>query len=186
MGDNTDGAGIVRDICVNLARPIRGQRVLLLGAGGAARGSVLPLLQAQPASLLIANRTAAKAQALAAEMQGHGQAHGADAQLQVDVQGCGFDALALAAQPFDLIINATSAGLSDARLEIADSIFAPGCLAYDMLYGRETPFMAQARQAGARVSDGLGMLVEQAAEAFLIWRGVRPQTAEILAALRQT
>lgn len=184
MGDNTDGAGIVRDICVNLARPIRGQRVLLLGAGGAARGSVLPLLQAQPASLLIANRTAAKAQALAAEMQGHGQAHGADAQ--VDVQGCGFDALALAAQPFDLIINATSAGLSDARLEIADSIFAPGCLAYDMLYGRETPFMAQARQAGARVSDGLGMLVEQAAEAFLIWRGVRPQTAEILAALRQT
>lgn len=186
MGDNTDGAGIVRDICVNLARPIRGQRVLLLGAGGAARGSVLPLLQAQPASLLIANRTAAKAQALAAEMQGHGQAHGADAQLQVDVQGCGFEALALAAQPFDLIINATSAGLSDARLEIADSVFAPGCLAYDMLYGRETPFMAQARQAGARVSDGLGMLVEQAAEAFLIWRGVRPQTAEILAALRQT
>jgi shikimate dehydrogenase len=176
IGDNTDGAGLVRDICTNLGQTIAGRRVLLLGAGGAARGSVLPLLQAQPATLVIANRTAAKAQALAEEMHGVGPARA--------VSGCGF--AELGDQAFDLVINATSAGLSDAALAIPASVFAPGCLAYDMVYGRETPFMAQARRAGARVSDGLGMLIEQAAEAFLIWRGVRPETTALLAELRQS
>ncbi|MBV2234516.1 MAG: shikimate dehydrogenase [Sterolibacterium sp.] len=172
-GDNTDGAGLVRDISVNLGRSIKGQRVLLLGAGGAARGSVLPLLQEQPACLVIANRTAARAQQLAREMGAHGH-----------VQAGGF--AELGNQSFDLIINATAAGLSDAVLEIADHVFAPGCLAYDMLYGRQTPFMAQARRVGAQVADGLGMLVEQAAEAFWLWRGLRPETAAVLAALRQS
>lgn len=173
LGDNTDGAGIVRDIRTNLAQEIAGRRVLLLGAGGAARGSVLPLLQEAPACLVIANRTAARARALAEALAVHGK-----------LRGCGF--AELGGQSFDIVINATSAGLSDAAPEIPDGVFAPDCLAYDMLYGRETPFMAQARRAGARVSDGLGMLVEQAAEAFLVWRGLRPDTAAVLAGLRRS
>jgi len=169
-GDNTDGAGLVRDIAANLGCPIEGRRILLLGAGGAARGVILPLLEQMPSGIFVANRTAAKAVDLA-------DAFG--------IEGGGFDALA--GRPFDLVVNATSAGLSDAALPLPDGIFAPGCLAYDMLYGRETPFMAQARAAGCpglKVADGLGMLVEQAAEAFLVWRGIRPDTAPVLAELR--
>jgi shikimate dehydrogenase len=166
-GDNTDGAGLVRDLTANLGCSLAGKRILLLGAGGAARGVILPLLEEKPAALHIANRTAAKAEELA---------------VAFGISGGGFDALA--GQTFDLVINATSAGLSDATLPLPAGVFAPGCLAYEMLYGRETPFMAQARAARARVADGLGMLVEQAAEAFFIWRGVRPDTAPVLAALR--
>jgi shikimate dehydrogenase len=172
LGDNTDGAGIVRDITVNLATPIAGQRVLLLGAGGAARGTLLPLLEQQPARLMIANRTADKAHALAALAPAG------------TTQGCNLSELA--GQSFDLVINATSAGLNEQALDLPDGLFAPGALAYDMLYGRETPFMRQAHAAGARVADGLGMLVEQAAEAFFIWRGVRPETATVLQELRST
>ena len=177
FGDNTDGAGIVRDITVNLGRSIAGQRVLLLGAGGAARGTILPLLEEHPARLVIANRTAEKARALADELA-------ALLKSPAELQACGL--AELAGQAFDIVINATSAGLSDSALAIPDSLFAPGCLAYDMVYGRETPFMAQARHAatGVRVADGLGMLVEQAAEAFQLWRGVRPDTAPLLAELR--
>lgn len=170
-GDNTDGAGLVRDIEHNLATAIRGRRVLLLGAGGAARGVILPLLDAGAAELCIANRTAEKAVQLATLAD--------DAR----VQGGGYAELAGA---FDLIINATSAGLSDQTLPLSATVFAPGALAYDMVYGRSTPFMQQAQAAGARVADGLGMLVEQAAEAFVVWRGVRPDTAPVLAALRQS
>lgn len=176
LGDNTDGAGLVRDLTANLGAAIAGRRVLLLGAGGAARGAVLPLLEQKPAELFIANRTADKAAALATEL----------APLAPDgavhPQGGGFDALA--GRGFDLVINATSAGLTAQALPLPAGVFAPGSLAYDMLYGRETPFMAQARAAGARVADGLGMLVEQAAEAFALWRGLRPDTAPVLAALR--
>lgn len=164
-GDNTDGAGLVRDITVNLGRGLRGARILILGAGGAARGVILPLLAGQPASIFIANRTAEKAARLAADFQ---------------VDGGGF--VALANQTFDLVINATSAGLSSAVLPTPT--FASGALAYEMLYGRATPFMQSASAAGAQVADGLGMLVEQAAEAFFVWRGVRPQTAPVLAELR--
>lgn len=171
-GDNTDGAGIVRDITTNLGQPIRGQRVLLLGAGGAARGCLQPLQAEAPAQLVLANRTASKAQALVTELKPHG----------IILTACGFDVLA--GQSFDLIINATSAGLSDATLPIPDTLFASCRLAYDMLYGHETAFMAQARRAQVRVADGLGMLVEQAAAAFLLWRGVRPETAPLLARLR--
>ena len=168
FGDNTDGAGLVTDIVHNHTSPIAGARVLLLGAGGAARGVIRPLLEAGPASLTLANRSPEKALAL--------QAHfGA-------LSVCGFEALS--ANQFDLVINATSAGLDDAALPISESIFAPGALAYDMMYGRQTPFMRLAAGAGARVADGLGMLVEQAAEAFYLWRGVRPDTASVIRQLR--
>jgi shikimate dehydrogenase len=167
VGDNTDGAGLVRDITANLGVAIVGRRVLILGAGGAARGVILPLREQGPAEIFIANRTAAKAQQLAAEFA---------------VAGGGFEALA--GRAFDLVINATSAGLADAALPLPDDAFAPDCLAYEMLYGRETRFMAQARAAGCHVADGLGMLVEQAAEAFVVWRGLRPDTAPVLAELR--
>lgn len=175
LGDNTDGAGILRDITVNLGFAVAGRRVLLLGAGGAARGTVLPLLDAQPASLTIANRTASKAAELADEFATAGA---------IAPTGCGL--AQLAGQQFDLVINATSASLSDAAPDLPAGLYAPGSLAYDMMYGKgETPFLAAARQQGAaRLADGLGMLVEQAAESFFLWRGVRPETAPVLAELR--
>ena len=171
FGDNTDGAGLVRDIENNLAFPIAGRRVLLLGAGGAARGVILPLLEQNPATLTIANRNADKARTLAELAASR-------------ARGTGF--AELAGQSFDLIINATSASLAGATLPLPDGIFAAGSLAYDMMYGKdETPFLAQARNPGAaRRSDGLGMLVEQAAESFFIWRQKRPQTRDLLAELR--
>lgn len=173
VGDNTDGAGLVRDIQINLGFQIAGKRVLLLGAGGAARGVVQPLSDLAPMRLMIANRTAKKSRSLA---------DGFGLGFDFRVEGGGFDELA--GQAFDLVVNATSAGLADAALPLPDSIFAPGCLAYEMVYGRETPFMRQAGRAGARVVDGLGMLIEQAAEAFYVWRGVRPDTTPVLKELR--
>ncbi|MBL8488607.1 MAG: shikimate dehydrogenase [Rhodocyclaceae bacterium] len=178
FGDNTDGAGLVRDLKSNLGCDVAGRRVLLLGAGGAARGVVLPLLLEGPEELFIANRSAEKAARLAVEF-----ARLPGCALPVKPQGGGFGELAGAS--YDLIINATSAGLQDARLPLPLGIFAAGSLAYEMLYGRDTPFMAQARAVGARVADGLGMLVEQAAEAFFVWRGKRPETGPVIAALRQ-
>ena len=175
IGDNTDGAGLVRDIEQNLAVTLQGKRVLLMGAGGAAYGVVLPLLSAG-AELSIVNRTADKAVELAKKFP------------KASVNGCGY--AELTDQQFDVVINATSAGLTDSAVPLPSGIFAPGALAYDMMYGRETPFMAFARCEGARlklnisVADGLGMLVEQAAEAFTIWRCVRPNTAPVIAALR--
>ena len=171
-GDNTDGAGLVRDLTHNQGVDLAGKRLLLLGAGGAARGVILPLLEARPAALTLANRTEEKAFRLALEFAGK-----ADAL----PEACGFEQLA--GQTFDVVINATSAGLSDTPLPLPPHLFAPHAVAYDMVYGRETPFMKQARTAGCRVADGLGMLVEQAAEAFFLWRGMRPQTGPVLAAL---
>jgi shikimate dehydrogenase len=176
LGDNTDGAGLVRDLTHNLGVTLSGKRILLLGAGGAARGTLLPLLAEQPAALVIANRTASKAQTLVEDIA-RPTAGGCA------VSASGFDALATL-PAFDVIINATSAGLDNAAPPAPISVFAPRCLAYDMLYGRETPFMALARGSGARVADGLGMLVEQAAEAFFVWRGVRPETGPLLTQLR--
>ena len=175
--DNTDGAGLVRDIEKNLALPLSGKRVLLLGAGGAAEGVLLPILAANPASLVIANRTSDKAVAMATKALQ--LSIGASAN---KVAGCAFSDLQ--AQQFDVVINATSAGLTDTALPIPNTVFAGGCLAYDMMYGRETPFMVQARANGARVADGLGMLVEQAAEAFYLWRGVRPETQSVIKGIR--
>lgn len=168
LGDNTDGAGLVRDLATNLRFAIAGCRVLLLGAGGAARGVILPLLSEKPAGLILANRDADKARRLAG-----------------DFPGCRGGSFAdLAGQSFDLVVNATSAGLSGAELPLPAGLFTARGLAYEMVYGRDTPFLRQARAAGVASADGLGMLVEQAAEAFLIWRSVRPDTAPVLAALR--
>ena len=174
FGDNTDGAGLVRDIEVNLEVPLAGRRLLLLGAGGAARGVIAPLLERRPAGLFIANRTADKAEALARQFS--------------DLAAVDAGNLAkTAGRTFDVVINATSASLSGATLPLPAGIFAPASLAYDMMYGKgETPFMALAREQGAgQLADGLGMLVEQAAEAFFVWRGVRPDSAPVLAELRQ-
>ncbi len=168
-GDNTDGVGLLRDVTVNLGRAIAGMRVLLMGAGGAAQGVLGPLLAAAPKRLVIANRTAAKARSLA---QRYGAAAGGSYE---DVAG----------EHFDLLINATSAGLAGEAPPLPAGAFAPGALGYDMVYGRDTPFLAVARAAGAQACDGLGMLVEQAAESFLLWRGLRPDTAPVLAALRR-
>ena len=168
-GDNTDGVGLVADLERNLGRAIAGKRVLLMGAGGAARGVLQPLLERGPAALRIANRTARRAVELASRFK--------------DARGGGFGDLA--GEAFDLVINATSAGMQNEAPPLPQGVFAPGAFAYDMIYGRDTPFLAQARAAGAAVSDGLGMLVEQAAESFLLWRGVRPATAPVLAALRR-
>lgn len=175
-GDNTDGAGLVRDISVNLGRSLAGQRILLLGAGGASRGVIAPLLAEKPAVLVIANRSPDKAQQLAA----------AFADLAAGAVPSGGAFAQLAGQQFDVVINATSASLSGDSLPLPAGIFAPGSLAYDMMYGKgETPFLALARaQGAANCADGLGMLVEQAAEAFTVWRGKRPETAGVLASLR--
>ena len=179
VGDNTDGAGLVRDITVNLQRPLRGARVLLLGAGGAARGALLPLLQQSPTQLCIANRSVEKAQ----QLQDLAASFALDA-VQVSAQSLAELMNPLVGQ-FDVIINATSASLQQESVMMASELFAPNCLAYDMMYGAQaTPFMRMAQAAGAQAVDGLGMLVEQAAEAFYLWRGVRPDTASVLAQLR--
>ena len=175
--DNTDGAGLVRDIEQNLQLPLSGKRVLLLGAGGAAEGVLQPILSANPALLVIANRTLDKALAMADKA-----AASIICTPAAKVMGCTFSDLQ--GLQFDVVINATSAGLTETALPIPDTIFADGCLAYDMMYGRETPFMAQARANDARVADGLGMLVEQAAEAFYLWRGVRPETLPVIEMIR--
>jgi shikimate dehydrogenase len=176
FGDNTDGAGLVRDLSANLACPLTSRRVLLLGAGGAARGAVLPLLAAGPAALAIANRSPDKARALAVRFAPQATA--------CRLSGGSFEDLA--GQHFDVVINATSASLAQQAPALPPGVYAPGALAYDMMYGAcDTTFMAAARAAGAaRACDGLGMLVEQAAESFHLWRGVRPRTETVLAALR--
>lgn len=176
VGDNTDGVGLVRDIQHNLGVGIQGRRVLLIGAGGAAEGVLHPVFEQQPALLVITNRTLDKALSMVKKVEERG-----DLRL-VSVQAQAFDELQ--GQAFDIVINATSAGLSDSTLPLPGGIFAPDALAYDMMYGRETPFMQFARRQQARVADGLGMLVEQAAESFYQWRGVRPQTAPVIAAFR--
>jgi shikimate dehydrogenase len=173
-GDNTDGAGLVRDLLHNRGAVIAGQRILLLGAGGAARGVLEPLLAEGPALLVIANRTASRAVELARLFCELGH-----------TEGCGLDDVA--GQPFDIIINATAASLSGQVPAIAGDTVTPNSWCYDMMYAdRPTAFMQWARDQGAaHVMDGLGMLVEQAAESFFIWRKVRPETAPVIAELRK-
>jgi len=171
-GDNTDGPGLVADITRNAGKAIAGSRVLLLGAGGAARGALLPLIEQGPREIVIANRTAATAAALARDFGLHG----------VPLRGAGFDAVAGA---FDIVVNASSSSLAGALPPLPAGVFAPGALALDMMYGEQpTVFMQFAAGQGAEVRDGLGMLVEQAAEAFAIWRGVRPDTTELFRKMR--
>ena len=169
MADNFDGIGLVRDVVHNLACSLAGQRVLIIGAGGATRGALLPLLAENPARLVVANRTVATAQALAAMVAAHGSVQ---AMAYPELQG----------QAFDVVFNATSASLRAELPPLPASVFAPGCLAYDLAYGKGlTPFLLLARSAGAeQLADGVGMLVEQAAEAFAWWRGVRPVTRAVI------
>lgn len=176
IGHNTDGIGLVRDLTVNLDCPIRARRVLLAGAGGASYGVVEPLLRELPQTLVVANRTAEKAVALVGHFEKFRNlaANGVVASPYEALDG----------GRFDIVINATSAGLSNAMPPLPGGVFAPGALAYDMVYGRRTPFMKFAADEGARAADGLGMLVEQAAESFFIWRGVRPETKPVIQLLR--
>lgn len=174
LGDNTDGVGLVHDLCDNLGLIITQRRLLVLGAGGATRGVLAPLLGLEPAIVMIANRTPERAEALAA----------AFADLGV-TQGVGF--AYVGDTPFDLIINATSASLSGDIPPIPAGAIGPQTVCYDLAYGRSAmAFVHWARHAGcANAVQGLGMLVEQAAESFRLWRGVRPQTANVIAALRE-
>jgi shikimate dehydrogenase len=170
LGDNTDGIGMVTDIVRNAGVPVSGKKVLLLGAGGAARGVILPVLDEQPAELVIANRTVSKAAELAEQFSRYGR-----------ISASSFEGLH---GGFDIIINATSASLSADLPPVSPAVFGDASFAYDMMYGKEpTVFMQFAATYGATVRDGLGMLVEQAAEAFFVWRGVRPDTAPVYAEL---
>ena len=173
LGDNTDGAGLVRDLTVNAGVSLKGKRILLLGAGGAVRGVLEPLLTEQPAALVIANRTVAKAEQLAREFADLGP-----------VVASGYDWIDA---PVDLIINGTSASLAGELPAIAPSLIQPGhTQCYDMMYGKHTTAFNQwaAAHGAARTLDGLGMLIEQAAEAFYLWRGVRPDSAPVLQHMR--
>jgi shikimate dehydrogenase len=174
LGDNTDGAGLVRDLCDNLGIVITQRRLLILGAGGATRGVLAPILGLEPAIVMIANRTSERAEALAA----------AFADLGV-TQGVGF--AYVGDTPFDLIINATSASLSGDIPPIPAGAIGPETVCYDLAYGRSAmAFVRWAQQSGCALAvQGLGMLVEQAAESFRLWRGVRPESAPVLAALKQ-
>lgn len=173
-GDNTDGIGLVRDLADNNGVSLSGARILVLGAGGAVRGVLQPLLAAGVASVLVANRTLARAQTLAELFAGYGR-----------VQACGFDQVP--AEAFDLIINGTSASLQGELPPVPAATVGAQTTCYDMMYGAEpTPFCRWADELGAaQVIDGLGMLVEQAAESFRIWRGVRPDTTPVMHALRE-
>jgi shikimate dehydrogenase len=170
---NFDGVGLVNDIERNHATPMKGKRVLLLGAGGAVRGALLPFAQAEPALLVVANRTLAKAQELVAMLR---------TQSPVNAQACNYEDLHGA---FDVVVNGTSASLFGQAPVVPSGAFASGCLAYEMAYGKgATPFLQLAKNAGAqRAVDGVGMLVEQAALAFDWWRGVRPDTSQAIAQL---
>lgn len=176
-GDNTDGYGLVSDILKNRQVQLMGKNILLLGAGGAAQGVILPLLQQHPAALHVANRTPAKAQAVVDKFSADALYHHTVLKLQT---------LAELSQAYDIVINATAAGLTDSPLYLPPVVFKSTTLAYDMMYGRETIFMQQAQACGALVVDGLGMLVEQAAEAFYLWHGLRPETASVIQSLRQS
>jgi len=176
LADNTDGVGLVRDIEQGAGIALAGQRVLLIGAGGAGAGVLGPLLAARPAALVVANRTVDKARALA-------QSHEAvAAQFGVQLSATALDDPGAA---FDIVLNASASSLHGVASPVPTRALAPGALAVDLMYGPSAePFLAWGRAAGATARDGLGMLVEQAAESFFLWRGVRPLTAPVLQALR--
>jgi shikimate dehydrogenase len=176
LADNTDGVGLVRDITVNAGVPLAGRRVLLLGAGGASAGVLGPLIEARPAEVVVANRSADKAEALVARHAAWARQHGVTLQARpLQDPGTGYD----------VFINGTAASLSGSAVPVAASVLGQGALALDMMYGPAArPFLDWAQAHGATGRDGLGMLAEQAATAFELWRGVRPDTVPVLAALR--
>lgn len=173
-GDNTDGVGLVRDIVSNLDCALNDRSILMLGAGGAVRGVLLPLLEQAPASITLVNRTRKKAEQLAQECAQNGT---------IDV----LDYAALAGRTFDIIINGTSTSLNDELPPLPEGVFAKTILAYDMMYAAGlTPFLRRAQTENVQIlADGLGMLVEQAAESFFIWRGIYPETRSVIGKLRE-
>lgn len=178
LADNTDGAGLVRDIEHNAEQPLAGLRILLIGAGGAAAGALGPLLQARPRELVLSNRTLDKAVTLLQQHQSL-----INTLSPVRVLACG---LSDCGAGFDVVVNASASSLQGSGLPVSLEVFKPGCLALDMMYGPAAEdFLTAARGQGAQARDGLGMLVEQAAESFLLWRGVRPDTRPVLTQLRQ-
>ncbi|MGE5863660.1 MAG: shikimate dehydrogenase [Rhizobacter sp.] len=176
FADNTDGIGLVRDIERNAGVSLAGRRVLLIGAGGASSGALGPLLSARPAELVVANRTVARAQTLVDRHASLAAAGGTQLRA-TSLEGCG--------NAFDVVINASASSLQGDAIPVAPTVLRPGTLALDMMYGPAARgFLDWARSHGAMARDGLGMLVEQAGEAFFVWRGVRPETAPVLAELR--
>lgn len=176
IGHNTDGIGLVRDLEQNLHVNLEGMKILLVGAGGAAEGVIYSMLEKKPFELTLTNRTIKKSSAIKNKMNGYTQSF--NAHLNV---------VEIAKLPygyFDVIINATSASLNDDDLNIDNKVFHEGSLAYDMMYGKETPFIKQAQSQNASTSNGLGMLVEQAAEAFYIWHHIKPKTESVIESLR--
>ncbi len=176
LADNTDGVGLVRDITINAGVPLAGRRVLLLGAGGASAGVLGPLIEARPAEIVMANRTIEKAEAIVARHADWAAQHGVKLSAR---------SLADAGQGFDVFINGTAASLAGSGVPVGPEVLKAGSLALDMMYGPAAQaFLDWARLHGAVARDGLGMLVEQAAESFALWRGVRPDTAPVLAEMR--
>ena len=178
FADNTDGVGLVNDITRNLGFSVTGKSVLIVGSGGATRGVLLPIVQERPHEIVVINRTAAKADELVKALAQQAESH------SVRIDSGGLDAVGEAS--FDLVVNATSSSLTDDAFPVSTKVLANGALAYDMMYGKqETSFTRWAEMANAaRVSDGLGMLVEQAAESFYLWRGKRPDAKGVIEVLR--
>jgi shikimate dehydrogenase len=176
IGHNTDGIGLVRDLEQNLDTHLKNKKILLIGAGGAAEGVIYSMLEKKPSELTLTNRTIKNSNVIQNKMDVHAKSFNVNLNV-IEILKCPH-------QYFDVIINATSASLSDATLDIDHKVFHEGSLSYDMMYGKETSFIEQAKLKSSRVSDGLGMLVEQAAEAFFIWHHIKPQTKSVIESLR--
>jgi len=176
IGHNTDGIGLVRDLEQNLHVNLEGMKILLIGAGGAAEGVIYSMLEKKPTELTLTNRTIEKSNAIQNKMHAYAKTFHVNLNV-IDIAG-------LPHQYFDVIINATSASLNDADLGIDNKVFHEESLAYDMMYGKETAFIKQAKSQKSKTSDGLGMLVEQAAEAFYIWHHIKPETKVLIESLR--
>ncbi len=176
IGYNTDGIGLVRDLAQNIKINLTHKKILLIGAGGAAEGVIFSILEKKPIDLTLTNRTIEKLIAIKNRMHGYAQ------NLHVNLNM--IEIAKIPHQYFDIIINATSSSLNEADLYIDNKVFHEKCLAYDMMYGKETPFIRQAKSQQAKTSDGIGMLVEQAAESFFIWHHMKPQTKSVIESLR--
>jgi len=177
IGHNTDGMGLVRDLEQNLDIDLKNKKILLIGAGGAAEGVIYSILEKKLKELTLTNRTIEKSIKIKNKMNEYAESF--DVSLNV------IETAKLSHQYFDVIINATSVSLNDANLDVDDKVFHEGSLAYDMMYGKETNFIKQAKSQASKASDGLGMLVEQAAEAFYIWHHIKPQTKTVIDHLRK-
>jgi shikimate dehydrogenase len=176
IGHNTDGIGLVRDLEQNLDIHLKNKKILLIGAGGAAEGVIYSMLEKKPSELTLTNRTIEKSNVIQNKMDVHAKSFNVNLNV-TEITKCPH-------QYFDVIINATSASLINAELHMDPKVFHEGSLAYDMMYGKETSYIREARSQRSKTSDGLGMLVEQAAEAFFIWHHIQPITKSVIESLR--